>query len=148
MTAYPAPKLRPMTQDAPFWKTTPLTAMTTTQWESLCDGCGKCCLEKFEEEVTGAIIYSRVACTLLDTTTCRCKDYEHRANQVADCVSLVPAVLQVPTWLPETCAYRRLSEGKQLPGGIRRLRAIPSPWRTPGTVCADGSSGRRAGRTR
>ncbi len=104
-----------MSQDAPFWETTPLNAMTKAQWESLCDGCGKCCLEKFEDEDTGDIIYSRIACVLLDTATCRCRDYENRANQVADCVSLVPAALEVPNWLPETCAYRRLREGRRLP---------------------------------
>lgn len=104
-----------MSQDAPFWETTPLSAMTTAQWESLCDGCGKCCLEKFEEEDTGAIVYSRVACTLLDIATCRCRDYPHRATQVADCITLTPAELAPATWLPTTCAYRRLTEGRPLP---------------------------------
>jgi len=104
-----------MNDDTPFWETTPLTAMSKAQWESLCDGCGKCCLEKFEEEDTGTIVYSRVACTLLDTDTCRCKDYERRAYQVLDCITLNMETLQVPTWLPETCAYRRLREGKPLP---------------------------------
>lgn len=104
-----------MSQDLPFWETTPIDALTPAQWESLCDGCGKCCLEKFEEEETGAIVYSRVACILLDLDTCRCKDYEHRGRRVADCVTLTPAVLKPGTWLPETCAYRRLSEGRPLP---------------------------------
>jgi hypothetical protein len=104
-----------MTPDDRFWETTPLDAMTPEQWESLCDGCGKCCLEKFEEEETGRVVYSRVACTLLDLDSCRCKDYANRARLVSDCVTLVPAVLAQPTWLPETCAYRRLAEGKPLP---------------------------------
>ncbi|EXJ15124.1 YcgN family cysteine cluster protein [Imhoffiella purpurea] len=98
-----------------FWETTPLASMTAEQWESLCDGCGKCCLEKFEDEETGRIVYSRIACALLDLDSCRCKDYEDRARRMHDCVTLVPDVLQTPSWLPETCAYRRLAEGKALP---------------------------------
>ncbi|MBV5310538.1 YcgN family cysteine cluster protein, partial [Chromatium okenii] len=98
-----------------FWETTPLTALTPAQWEALCDGCGKCCLEKFENEDTGQIIYSRIACALLDLNTCRCADYAGRAQQMPDCITLTPEVLQQPTWLPETCAYRRLAEGKPLP---------------------------------
>lgn len=98
-----------------FWETTPLAAMTPEQWESLCDGCAKCCLEKFEEEETGAIIYTRVACALLDLETCRCSDYANRASRMPDCVTLTPAVLKVPKWLPETCAYRLLAECKPLP---------------------------------
>jgi uncharacterized cysteine cluster protein YcgN (CxxCxxCC family) len=114
-TAMTRTETAPMNHDAPFWETTPLTEMTAEQWESLCDGCGKCCLEKFEEEDTGEIVYSRVACALLDIRTCRCKDYANRAAKMADCVDLAPAVLLVPNWLPETCAYRRLAEGKALP---------------------------------
>ncbi len=101
--------------EKPFWESTPLNAMSAAQWESLCDGCGKCCLEKFADEDTGRSIYSRVACTLLDLDTCRCSDYSNRASRVPDCVTLVPAVLEDPTWLPETCAYRLLAEGKPLP---------------------------------
>ena len=104
-----------MSQDTPFWETTPLSAMTPAQWESLCDGCGKCCLEKFEEEETERIVYSRVACTLLDLDTCRCRDYANRSSQVPDCVTLTLAELDPPHWLPESCAYRRLAEGKTLP---------------------------------
>ncbi|WP_295392810.1 YcgN family cysteine cluster protein [uncultured Thiodictyon sp.] len=104
-----------MSQDAPFWETTPLTQMTAEQWESLCDGCGKCCLEKFEAEDTGEIVYSRVACTLLDIDTCRCRDYPNRARQVLDCITLTMAELDPPKWLPTTCAYRRLTEGRPLP---------------------------------
>jgi len=98
-----------------FWETTPLAAMTRDQWESLCDGCGKCCLEKFEDEDSGDIIYSRVACALLDLETCRCSDYANRSRRMPDCVTLVPAVLEQSKWLPETCAYRRLAEGQPLP---------------------------------
>lgn len=103
-----------MTDTRPFWETTALSDMTTEQWESLCDGCGKCCLEKFEEEETGEIVYSQVACTLLDIGSCRCSDYENRSQTVSDCVTLTPRELARPQWLPETCAYRRLAEGKPL----------------------------------
>jgi uncharacterized protein len=99
----------------PFWATTPLKEMTAEQWESLCDGCGKCCLEKFEDEETGNIVYSRVACALLDLKTCRCRQYAERARLMPDCVTIVPQVLAWPQWLPETCAYRRLAEGRPLP---------------------------------
>lgn len=108
-----------------FWESTPLTAMTADQWESLCDGCGKCCLEKFEDEDTGAIIYSRVACQLLDLDSCRCSDYADRARRMPDCVTLVPEVLVKPGWLPETCAYRRLAEGKPLPAWHPLLTGDP-----------------------
>ena len=104
-----------MSDERPFWETTSLHHMTAEQWESLCDGCAKCCLEKFEEEETGRIVYSQVACTLLDLGTCRCRDYANRARQVSDCVTLTTAELARPQWLPETCAYRRLAEGRPLP---------------------------------
>ncbi|MBK1719558.1 YcgN family cysteine cluster protein [Thiocystis violacea] len=99
----------------PFWETTPLHALTADQWDSLCDGCGKCCLEKFEDEETGRIVYSRVACQLLDLNSCRCRHYDNRADLMPDCVTLVPEVLASPQWLPETCAYRLLAEGQPLP---------------------------------
>lgn len=98
-----------------FWETTPLVGLTPEQWEALCDGCGKCCLEKFEAEDTGQIIYSRVACALLNLTTCRCQHYTTRAQLMPDCITLTPETLKNAEWLPETCAYRRLTEGKALP---------------------------------
>jgi len=104
-----------MTHSPPFWEHTPLAAMTTEQWESLCDGCGKCCLEKFEDEDTGRILYSRVACALLDLETARCSDYANRAQRMPDCITLSLETLAQSNWLPETCAYRRLAEGRALP---------------------------------
>ena len=98
-----------------FWETTPLEALTPEQWEALCDGCGKCCLEKFEDEDTGQIIYSRVACALLDLKTCRCQHYAERAQHMPDCITLTPETLQNAAWLPETCAYRCRTEGRPLP---------------------------------
>ncbi len=109
------PDQGPVEGMARFGETTPLSAMTPEQWESLCDGCAKCCLEKFEEEETGDIIYSRVACALLDLDSCRCSDYADRARRMPDCVTLTPAALANARWLPETCAYRLLAEGKPLP---------------------------------
>jgi uncharacterized cysteine cluster protein YcgN (CxxCxxCC family) len=115
-----------------FWETTPLAAMDEAQWESLCDGCAKCCLEKFEDEDTGRIVYSNVACALLDTATCRCGDYRDRARQVPDCIALVPAVLEDPRWLPETCAYRLVAEGKPLLDWHPLLSGDPASVRAAG----------------
>jgi uncharacterized cysteine cluster protein YcgN (CxxCxxCC family) len=98
-----------------YWETTPLDEMTNEQWELLCDGCGKCCLNKYEDEDTGAMHYTNVACRLLDHHSCRCTDYAQRSALVADCVRLAPAHLREPGWLPETCAYRRVAEGRPLP---------------------------------
>ena len=99
----------------PFWQTVPLAKMTPEQWESLCDGCGKCCLHKFEDDDTGEIHYTNVACLLLDVDTCRCRDYENRSERVHDCVVLSPATVADPYWLPSTCAYRLVVERKPLP---------------------------------
>jgi uncharacterized cysteine cluster protein YcgN (CxxCxxCC family) len=89
--------------------------MSPAQWESLCDGCAKCCVTKFEDEETGAIHYTDVACFLLDHDSCRCGDYPNRSARVPDCVTLTVATLERPHWLPETCAYRRVAEGRPLP---------------------------------
>jgi uncharacterized cysteine cluster protein YcgN (CxxCxxCC family) len=98
-----------------FWECVPIEQMTPTQWESLCDGCGKCCVTKYEDEDTDAIHYTDVACVLLDHDTCRCADYANRSQRVPDCVTLSPKTLVKPSWLPETCAYRRLAEKRPLP---------------------------------
>lgn len=103
------------TPPAPFWETVPLAALRPDQWEALCDGCGKCCVEKFEDEDTGDIYSTDIACVLLDRNTCRCTDYANRSVRVPDCVTLTLDALAQPRWLPETCAYRRLAEGRPLP---------------------------------
>jgi uncharacterized cysteine cluster protein YcgN (CxxCxxCC family) len=103
-----------MSADQPFWKTKPLADMTAAEWESLCDGCGRCCLNKLEDEDTGEFLYTRAACKLLDIKTCRCTDYAHRGERVADCVALTPRNVGELGWLPVTCAYRLLDEGKPL----------------------------------
>lgn len=99
----------------PFWKTKSLEDMSREEWESLCDGCGRCCLNKLEDEDTGHFLYTRAACKLLDLKTCRCTDYPNRAKRVPDCVTLTPEVIDGLGWLPETCAYRLLDEGNPLP---------------------------------
>ncbi|MEA1051013.1 YcgN family cysteine cluster protein [Lamprobacter modestohalophilus] len=98
-----------------FWERIALDQLSATQWESLCDGCAKCCVNKYEDEDTGAIHYTDVACYLLDQDGCQCTDYPHRSERVPDCVTLTPATLAEPYWLPETCAYRLVAEGKPLP---------------------------------
>lgn len=99
----------------PFWKTKSLTEMTDAEWESLCDGCGKCCLAKLEDEETGDICWTSVGCRLFDGRQCRCKDYDNRFKHVADCVRLTPENVGTITWLPSSCAYRLLAEGSDLP---------------------------------
>ena len=103
-----------MPSDQPYWKTKTLSAMTRREWESLCDGCGRCCLNKIEDEDTGEFHYTRAACKLLDLGTCQCTDYKNRAARVADCVALTPGNVGTLGWLPSTCAYRLLDEGKPL----------------------------------
>ena len=97
-----------------FWKQKTLEELTPEEWESLCDGCGKCCLLKIEYEDTGEICYTNVACRLLDTATCRCDNYEGRAGEVAECAVITPKNIAELAWLPPSCAYRRLYEGKDL----------------------------------
>ncbi len=104
-------KLRPR-----FWETVPLTKMTPAEWEALCDGCGKCCLNKIEYEDTGEVDYTRVACKLLDGDTCRCTQYDIRRQFVPDCVQISPKTLpKIAYWMPRTCAYRLLFQGDSLP---------------------------------
>lgn len=98
----------------PFWKTKALHDMTSAEWESLCDGCGKCCLNKLEHEDTGEILFTNVSCRLLDLETCRCTSYEDRQRFVPDCRRLTPQNVGTIPWLPTSCAYRRLAEGKDL----------------------------------
>jgi len=100
--------------EAPFWRRKSLAEMTDSEWESLCDGCGKCCLNKLEEEGTDRTFYTDVGCRLLDGESCRCRDYANRLDQVEDCVRLTPESLKTISWLPPSCAYVLLDEGKNL----------------------------------
>jgi len=101
--------------DKPFWETTAPEDMSPTEWESLCDGCAKCCLLKLEDEDTGDIAYTRLHCRLLDEETCRCSDYAGRKAIVPDCVILTPKSVGELKWMPRSCAYRLIHEGKPLP---------------------------------
>lgn len=100
--------------EPPFWKRKKLAEMSAEEWESLCDGCGRCCLNKLEDEETREIHFTNVACRLLDLETCRCVSYEQRTRFVPDCRRLTPLNVGRIPWLPSTCAYRRLAEGKDL----------------------------------
>lgn len=102
------------TADPPFWKTKTLDEMSSQEWESLCDGCGRCCLVKLEDEDTGTCYLTRLACSLLDIGSCRCSDYPNRKARMSDCVTIDPASVRKLEWLPETCAYRLVEEGRDL----------------------------------
>jgi hypothetical protein len=105
----PAPR-----RGARFWEA-PLDTLTRREWEALCDGCGKCCLHKLEDEDSGAFYETNVACKLLDLDTARCRDYRNRRMSVPDCVQLTARNVRTIPWLPATCAYRLRAEDKPLP---------------------------------
>ncbi|MBU3848224.1 MAG: YcgN family cysteine cluster protein [Candidatus Acinetobacter avistercoris] len=104
------PSLRPH-----FWKEYSLQEMTQDEWEAVCDGCGLCCLVKLEDEDTQEVSYTKVSCKLLDCKTGYCSDYENRVQHVPDCIQLDYKSLANINWLPTSCAYKRLYEGKKLP---------------------------------
>lgn len=97
-----------------FWEL-PLNELDREEWEALCDGCGKCCLHKIEDEYTGHIAFTNVSCRLLDTQTARCSNYRHRRAFVPDCLRLTPRLLEQIAWLPDSCAYRLRADNQPLP---------------------------------
>ncbi|MEC9344317.1 MAG: YcgN family cysteine cluster protein [Pseudomonadota bacterium] len=104
----------PPAEARPFWKRKPLEKMTPAEWEALCDGCGRCCLNKLEDWDTGEIFWTDIACTLLDGHSCRCTDYGNRFATVPDCIRLDLEKVASLSWLPPTCAYRLIGEGADL----------------------------------
>lgn len=99
-----------------FWRERPLDELSAAEWEALCDGCGRCCLLKLEDEDTGEVAYTDVACRLFDDATCRCGNYPLRFKLVKGCVGLSPeTIAETKDWMPKTCAYRLLAEGEDLP---------------------------------
>jgi len=121
----------------PFWKTKKLRELTETEWEALCDGCAKCCVHKLEDEATGEIHYTCVACRMLDVNTCRCTDYPNRHKTVPDCAVLSADQPEHFQWMPETCAYLLLHEGKPLPDWHPLITGDPA------SVHAHGASARK-----
>lgn len=100
----------------PFWKTKTLFEMNKDEWEMLCDGCGKCCLQQLEDESTGQLVFTDIACDLFDQQHCSCTDYENRTSRVPNCMSLdVNNVVQAAEFAPPSCAYRLLALGEELP---------------------------------
>ena len=99
----------------PYWKTKNMAEMSRKEWESLCDGCGKCCCIRLEDEDTADIYITDVVCKLFDSNTCQCTDYPNRSKKVPDCVTLTPDNVDKLHWMPQTCAYRLIAEGKDLP---------------------------------
>lgn len=127
------PALRPG-----FWRTTPLDAMTREEWEALCDRCGRCCLIKLEDEDTAEIAYTAVHCRLYDPATCACGQYALRRTLVPGCVTLTPETLpEAAEWMPATCAYRLLHEGRDLPEWHPLVTGDPDSTRRAG-MTADG----------
>ncbi len=113
--------MRPTTREdtlnrtqAPFWTRKSLEEMTSSEWESLCDGCGRCCLIKLEDEETQEVFLTRLACRMLDISSCRCSDYASRHVKMPDCVAIDPVKVREIEWLPSSCGYRRVAEGRGL----------------------------------
>jgi uncharacterized cysteine cluster protein YcgN (CxxCxxCC family) len=120
------------TPDAPFWRRKKMSEMTQKEWESLCDGCGRCCLNKLIEEDTNETVFTDVGCTLLDGDTCRCRDYTHRQKKVSDCVRLTWRNVKRLTWLPPTCGYRLVAEGRDLAWWHPLVSGTPETVHTAG----------------
>ena len=115
-----------------FWERKTLKEMTSAEWESLCDGCGKCCINKLEDEETGEIFQTNVACKLLDGHSCKCSDYKNRRRYVPECIKLTANTIDALGWMPRTCAYRLLYEGSPLPEWHPLITGDPESVHTAG----------------
>ncbi|CDI03191.1 conserved hypothetical protein [Candidatus Competibacter denitrificans Run_A_D11] len=132
---------------ADFWETKALAQLTLAEWEALCDGCGKCCLHKLEDEETGKLFQTNVACKLLNLDTGRCSRYGERLRWVPDCIQLTPSLVRELTWLPPTCAYRLCAENKPLPSWHPLRSGVAGSAREAGmSVCGWAVPERRARR--
>ena len=131
----------PIEDVVPFWRAKTLAQMNAREWESLCDGCGRCCLVKLEDDDTGEVHYTDVCCRLLDAGSCRCRDYRRRQRKVADCVRLTPESVASLRWLPPTCAYRLLDEGRDLPSWHPLVSGDPATVHAAGVSVANRVSG-------
>jgi len=120
------------TPDSPFWERKAIHRLTRAEWESLCDGCGRCCIIKLEDEDTDQIYYTDVVCHLMDMNTCRCTRYAERSRLVPTCLTLTPRMVKTLRWMPETCAYRLLAEGKLLAWWHPLVSADPNTIHTSG----------------
>jgi len=120
-----------------FWERIPLHQMSDQQWESLCDGCARCCMLKLENEETREVHYTAVVCKLLDQQKCRCTRYPQRHQLVPDCVVLTPTATLEFTWLPKTCAYRTVAEGRTLPWWHPLVSGDPETVHTAGISVRD-----------
>lgn len=108
-----------------FWQRFPLEALNRDEWEALCDGCGLCCLLKLEDEDSGELYFTRMACRYLEPSGCRCSVYDSRTRHVPDCVEVTPDIARSFSWLPSSCAYRRLARGQALPAWHPLLTGDP-----------------------
>lgn len=134
-----------MNSSPPFWQDRALADLTLAEWESLCDGCGKCCLHKLEDIATGELFHTNVACRLLDVQTGRCSRYADRFRWVPDCVQLTPADVPQFYWLPTTCAYRLRAADQPLPDWHPLITGDPDSTRKAGlSVCGRVIPERRA----
>ncbi len=120
-----------------FWETKTLDQMSRDEWESLCDHCGKCCLHKLEDEETGELAFTRVCCDLIDLKSCHCTRYSERSVLVPDCLDLKQHNFAEYNWLPDTCAYRLLVDGKPLPDWHPLLTGNPDSVRQAGITISD-----------
>ncbi|MGG7566615.1 YcgN family cysteine cluster protein [Rhodovulum sp. DZ06] len=122
-----------------YWRRKSLDDMNRAEWEALCDGCGRCCLLKLEDEDTEEVMYTSVHCRLYDPDTCRCGNYAHRKRLVPGCVQLTPDTIEASApWMPESCAYRRLFEGRELPEWHPLVTGDPESPRKSGAAMTTG----------